>query len=848
MLGARNPRTTRLYEGSGGPAQAIAEAAAGDEILVLPGRYLSTALGIEKSLVIKSSVPGSRAIFDANGGNFACIYAGGNGSRITLEDIGLTGNLIEWGNFAGVWTTGGAYVLTLRRCEVWGCCNGILVGDHRDADIILEGNYFHDNGDYNGRTHNVYVSGARSLTAQGNWVRNTRNRVPGSPDNWRISWGHLIKSRARLTTLMANRLTMENGEANRCVDLPNGGEVTLRGNMLEYRTTQNQSAGQFISYGVEEAVNPMKHTVHKLVMERNTFVNRGGPFADVIWVRTDAGGIPAPSLYRVRDNVFAGPHMPSVKGDAAYAISTADNVVVALTDFMDVDNYDWRLKTRRLGAMSEPGLRYVHPQSTAERADSERGAVPAAAPAKALAAWAPQRDAGGNITNFAALPARTWTMIPGSAMTPAIQPILDAGGYTLYRYGSNKLSAVMDNFSGMAWDFSTGRGWAHGGGHEGGSDNGVYQLDLNKMKWSITAYPSKPGTDLTPQQTALFGEGTRASGAAGTAPAHVYPLAQSSTGFAIKDWLSYSTVAWYAVTGPERDVRPTDIVFPNGDTWSQARKHPIERPFPTAGGENDILWDGRPAPRHTYGGFLYSPKIAQLVLVTRQYWRCKTDGTGWVKHQDGGRANPTVPSGENLWAHVDEKTGKIWWGGCGSGCWGSNYYFYRKGLIFEPATMTDAPSPDLTSGPVHMTNAGDGTFLSFKIERKIGGWSNALYGWTFDLDTQARQFLYMTGSQYGGSKGEGNSTCYIPHLRQLWIFDAHVAALPAWSLDMSNPQPGGPNGALTVQAKVETLANANKLPPAPSGLVYNRLSFWAEKKLIVYCPDAAQDTWVCRIP
>ncbi|MBC8069068.1 MAG: hypothetical protein IAG13_12100 [Deltaproteobacteria bacterium] len=474
-------------------------------------------------------------------------------------------------------------------------------------------------------------------------------------------------------------------------------------------------------------------------------------------------------------------------------------------------------------------------------------------PCMQAASWAPQRDDAGIITNFHCIPERTWTEIPDSSLVETIQPVLDASGYTLYSWGTDKLAAVMTNYNGMAWDMPRGTGYAHGGGHEGGSDNGVYGVDLYSMGWSVVSYPSHPSTDLTPEQARFYGEGTHASGAGGSGTAHVYPLADSSTGFAIKDWLSYSTCNWYAVTGPERDVEPADIVFPNGDPWSAAGSHPVESPFVGGG---DVMFDGRPTARHTYGGMLYSPVSDEIVMVVRNYWKSKTDGSGWIKSQDGGGAPPTFTSGELIWSQIDEQTGLVWWGGCGSGCWESGYYFYGAGYIVDPTTMTDSPSPSLIpdnayglvdGNEVMLVNAGDMVLFSFKAGRKLGWWMRNGYGFTFDLDTQERQLLHMDGEPYSGNTDEGNSAVYLAHRDELWLFDTHDSTAPAWSMAME-PVAGGPNESLVINAKREVLDNADLLPPSPAGLVYTRMAFWPEENLLVYFPDATKNAWVARVP
>ena len=136
-----------------------------------------------------------------------------------------------------------------------------------------------------------------------------------------------------------NRLTMEKGEANRCIDLPNGGDVTIRRNKLEYRTPQNKGEGQFISYGVEEPINPLGLTNNRLVIEDNIAVNRTGPLVKFLFLQSVE-----PTVYSVKNNIFSGPNMPSVRGDQKWAIPLSQNHVVPLTAFVDVDRYDWRLK------------------------------------------------------------------------------------------------------------------------------------------------------------------------------------------------------------------------------------------------------------------------------------------------------------------------------------------------------------------------------------------------------------------------------------------------------------------------------------------------------------------------
>jgi hypothetical protein len=106
--------------------------------------------------------------------------------------------------------------------------------------------------------------------------------------------GHLVKSRARETTLIGNRLDDgAAGEASYEVDLPNGGIALLQGNtIVQSPLTQN---AVMVSYGAEGA--PWDQ--NRLTLVGNTLVNRreaGGWFVRV-WAERLPAGTPVTSRH-----------------------------------------------------------------------------------------------------------------------------------------------------------------------------------------------------------------------------------------------------------------------------------------------------------------------------------------------------------------------------------------------------------------------------------------------------------------------------------------------------------------------------------------------------------------------
>lgn len=384
--GATIARTGVFYPGA--VHEAIYAAANGDTLLITPTVYNNWAATLTKNLTFRSSVPGQRYVFDVGGvshGQNRCIELS-TGIGLTLEDAELRNNKQEYSNAAGIWPSGGPYTLIVRRSSIHDLNNGILIGDHREATVLLEDSEFYDCGDYNGFGHNIYVGPVKSLSMRGCWSHMVKNRGdPGVP-NADISWGHLVKSRAQLTDIQACRLTQEKGEANRCIDLPNGGDATVRGCLLELSANnpQNNGYGQFVSFGVEEAENPMRHTINRFNFQQNTCVNHATQKKQFLFIKTN--WCPTPPEYSVTDNVIAALTSPYVQVTAGaegdvYQLNTATNTFIGVNELAAKmpghASMDFRLIAPVAGSKNWAQRAYQHPTSSITRSDSYRGGCPA---------------------------------------------------------------------------------------------------------------------------------------------------------------------------------------------------------------------------------------------------------------------------------------------------------------------------------------------------------------------------------------------------------------------------------------------------------------------------------------
>lgn len=116
--------------------------------------------------------------------------------------------------------------------------------------------------------------------------------------------------------------------------------------------------------------------------------------------------------------------------------------------------------------------------------------------------WTPARDASGIVTDA------SWQQLPISTTeSPVVHRILGSdpvselttelitGGYNPANddYGNGKVAGTFIAWTGLALDKTQNKAWMPwAGGHADSSCNGIWEFDINKLKWSVESLPSDP--------------------------------------------------------------------------------------------------------------------------------------------------------------------------------------------------------------------------------------------------------------------------------------------------------------------------------------------------------------------
>ncbi|MEP7281143.1 MAG: hypothetical protein ABI696_04105 [Rubrivivax sp.] len=235
-------------------SRALAEAADGDTVEVLPGTYKGEGGVIgQKRLTIRGLEPrpviegGDRLTED----KAALVVRDGD---VTIENLEFRGHRAPDANGAGIRFEKGR--LTVRRSRFADNEMGLLTANFGDAELVIEDSEFvqapHRVG---GLPHLLYVGRIASM-------RITGSRFHGGFE------GHLIKSRARRSFIGYNLIVDgPGGGASYEIDLPNGGEAVVIGNIIgQSADTQNPV---MIAYGAEGKA--WEH--NQLLLSHNTFVS-----------------------------------------------------------------------------------------------------------------------------------------------------------------------------------------------------------------------------------------------------------------------------------------------------------------------------------------------------------------------------------------------------------------------------------------------------------------------------------------------------------------------------------------------------------------------------------------------
>lgn len=217
--GAAQAATLRAGPGQtyASPSAAIAVAQPGDTVLIAPGEYFDCAIIARDHITVAGDGPGVTLTDKTCQGKAILVIAGAD---TIVRDLTLTRARVPDRNGAGIRSEGTG--LTVERVRFIDNENGILTADNPGNMVRVIDSEFRANGRCMAScAHAIYAGHIGDLIVLTSHFSDTRQ-------------GHHIKSRAARTTLSGN--TIEDGPAGTAsylVELPNGGDLSMRDNTLE---------------------------------------------------------------------------------------------------------------------------------------------------------------------------------------------------------------------------------------------------------------------------------------------------------------------------------------------------------------------------------------------------------------------------------------------------------------------------------------------------------------------------------------------------------------------------------------------------------------------------------------
>ncbi len=239
------------------------------------------------------------------------------GDNTTVEWIEFSECQVPDHNGAGIRLEG--LNLTVRHCWFHHNENGILCGEYHPSTVRIEYSEFGHHGYGDGYSHNLYIGQVDSLIFRYNYSHHA-------------DVGHELKSRAWVNVIEYNRFSNEaDGTASREIDLPNGGQAYLIGNVIQ-QGLQSQNSN-LVGFGMEGTSNPGPHELYAV---NNTLVNEkaNGSFFQA----------PANAFFKAYGNILAGGG--SFMSAWPTSIDTLGNLQatsIASVGFADAANYDYRI-------------------------------------------------------------------------------------------------------------------------------------------------------------------------------------------------------------------------------------------------------------------------------------------------------------------------------------------------------------------------------------------------------------------------------------------------------------------------------------------------------------------------
>ena len=259
-------------------ADAAAAAADGDTITLGPGIYQQAAVLRANNLTLRAA-PGAHIKGAAAEHKAALVIKGDN---VTIEGLECSDISVTNGNGACIRMEGRN--LTLRNVYFHDAQQGLLAGKAGAPEkgvLLIEDSRFERLG-FGARAHGIYV-GEDDITLD---IR--RSRFVASNGQ-----GHEIKSRARRTLIEDSVIASLDGVDGRLIDIPNGGELVVRGSILQ--KGPNSGSPDLIGAGLERGKSNSKdHQINSIIIENNTILLERGQRTELVHVE----GIPDAILHQ----------------------------------------------------------------------------------------------------------------------------------------------------------------------------------------------------------------------------------------------------------------------------------------------------------------------------------------------------------------------------------------------------------------------------------------------------------------------------------------------------------------------------------------------------------------------
>ncbi len=296
--GRRAPRTLRACPAGvaqpdchyGSLQDALDAALPGDQVVLAPGVYAEGAIIDTPDLVLRGE-PGAHLRGHAVEGKAALVV---KANGVLIEGIECSGIAVRDNNGACIRIEGDD--LTVRNVHFHDNQQGILSGPGGGV-LLVENSLFERNG-FGGQAHGVYIgTPVETFVFRNNRILATTGA------------GHGLKSRARRTIVENNVIAGLDGQDSRAIDLPDGGEVVIRNNVLE--KGPNSENAQMIGLALEGSL----HEVNETLIEGNLLLFDTLPTGMVQSLGQALGLMPArgtvilsksPGPVVLRDNMIVG--------------------------------------------------------------------------------------------------------------------------------------------------------------------------------------------------------------------------------------------------------------------------------------------------------------------------------------------------------------------------------------------------------------------------------------------------------------------------------------------------------------------------------------------------------------